>query len=148
VLHRPGDPVRCPDQNHIEPAAAGVGHHGIETGPAGTSRRGAAAFHLHTSGPPNSKVGGPNRARQERPRAGRGRLTVTMNEPSTALEKHFSPAELGERWGLSAGTIRTLFDKEPGVLCIDRPERCHKRGYRSLRIPASVAEKVHQRLVA
>ncbi len=35
VLHRPGDPVRCPDQDNIEPAAAGISHHLIEAWPAG-----------------------------------------------------------------------------------------------------------------
>ena len=31
VFHRPGQPVRGPDQDHIEAAAAGVLHHFIET---------------------------------------------------------------------------------------------------------------------
>jgi hypothetical protein len=35
MLHRPGDPIRCPDQEHIEAAAASVGHHLIEAGPFG-----------------------------------------------------------------------------------------------------------------
>jgi len=30
VFHRPGDPVRGPNLDHIEPAAAGVSHHLIE----------------------------------------------------------------------------------------------------------------------
>ncbi len=33
VFHRPGDPVRGPDQDHIEAAAAGIGHHLIEARP-------------------------------------------------------------------------------------------------------------------
>ena len=35
MLHRPGDPVRSPDQDDIEPAAAGIGHHLIESWPPG-----------------------------------------------------------------------------------------------------------------
>jgi hypothetical protein len=35
MLHRSGDSVRSPDQNHIEPAAAGVGHHLVKAGPFG-----------------------------------------------------------------------------------------------------------------
>jgi hypothetical protein len=35
VLHRPGDSVRGPDQDNIEPTAAGVGHHLIEARPPG-----------------------------------------------------------------------------------------------------------------
>lgn len=49
-------------------------------------------------------------------------------------------------WGLSIDCVRDMFRKEPGVLVIDRPERTHKRGYSSIRIPASVAEQVHDRL--
>lgn len=76
------------------------------------------------------------------------RIHPVTIRPNAALEQHFSPRELAERWDLSAGTIRTLFDNEPGVIRIDRPEQCHKRGYRSLRIPASVAARVHKRLAA
>ena len=37
-------------------------------------------------------------------------------------EKHFTPQELAATWGLSVDTIRELFDEEPGVLIINRPE--------------------------
>ena len=35
VLHRPGDPIRGPDQNDIEDSAAGIPHHRVEPRPAG-----------------------------------------------------------------------------------------------------------------
>jgi hypothetical protein len=35
VLHRAGNPVRGPDQDHIEVAAAGVPHQVVEAGPPG-----------------------------------------------------------------------------------------------------------------
>jgi hypothetical protein len=60
-------------------------------------------------------------------------------------ELHFSPEQLGERWNLSADTVRRLFEKEPGVLVIER-KRSHARRYRTLRIPESVAQRVHRRL--
>ena len=63
-------------------------------------------------------------------------------------EKHFSPAELGEAWGLSPDTIRNLFRDEPGVLKIGKRERRFRRGYITLRIPQSVLERVHRRLSA
>ena len=63
-----------------------------------------------------------------------------------SIEKHFTPDQLGKMWNFSGSTIRDLFREEPGVLIIDRPEKMHKRGYCSMRIPASVAERVHQRL--
>ena len=35
VLDRPGHPIRSPDQDNVEAAAAGIAHHLIETGPPG-----------------------------------------------------------------------------------------------------------------
>jgi hypothetical protein len=35
VFDRPGDPVRRPDQDNVEAAAAAIGHHLIETGAPG-----------------------------------------------------------------------------------------------------------------
>ena len=63
-----------------------------------------------------------------------------------SVERHFAPDELGELWGLSPDTIRRLFDREPGVLVIERPGSKTRRRYRTLRIPASVAERVHRRM--
>lgn len=50
--------------------------------------------------------------------------------------------------GLSPRTIIRLFELEPGVLILDRPEdvRNRKRRYRSIRIPRAVLERVIQRL--
>jgi hypothetical protein len=69
------------------------------------------------------------------------------------FEVHFTPARLAKEWAVSTDTIRHLFYDEPGVLKIDRPETTRggkdgkgKRRYRSIRIPQSVAERVHRRL--
>jgi len=62
-----------------------------------------------------------------------------------ALERHFSPDALAEVWGLSADTVRRLFEREPGVLVIQRGKSSGRR-YRTLRIPESVAARVHRRL--
>jgi hypothetical protein len=58
---------------------------------------------------------------------------------------HYSPADLAELWGLSANTIRRLFEREPGVLQIANPRK-GRRSYTTLRIPESVAERVHRKL--
>jgi hypothetical protein len=63
-----------------------------------------------------------------------------------ALERHYTPSELGELWGMSSRFIRDLFRNEPGILIINRPERMHKRGYASIRIPQSVALRVYTKL--
>jgi hypothetical protein len=60
--------------------------------------------------------------------------------------RHFSPAEVGEMWGLSADTVRRLFEKEAGVLLIGDVSRRGKRRYVTLRIPASVLARVHRKL--
>jgi hypothetical protein len=61
-------------------------------------------------------------------------------------EKHYSINELAQKWGLDPDTIRPLFKDRPGVLKLHRPETRRKRCYTTLRIPASIAEKVHAEL--
>lgn len=63
-------------------------------------------------------------------------------------EHHFKPDELAKLWGVSVNTIRRLFRDATGVLVIDRPEKMHKRGYRSMRIPESVAKRVYEKLLS
>ena len=57
-------------------------------------------------------------------------LTVT----GATMERHFTPDELSEIWSLSADTVRRLFEREPGVLIIER-SKSRARRYRTLRIP-------------
>ena len=61
------------------------------------------------------------------------------------LERHFNPAELAKQWGYSLDTIRRVFANEPGVVKLLR-QRPGKRPYTTIRIPASVAARVHERL--
>ena len=49
--------------------------------------------------------------------------------------------------GLSRSTVTRLFEHEPGVIILKRPERMHKRSYRSIRIPRPVFDRVINRLV-
>jgi hypothetical protein len=63
-------------------------------------------------------------------------------------ERHYTPAELGELWGLSSDTIRRLFEDEPGVLMMGERHPPRKRRYLTLRIPSSVAARVHRRMSA
>jgi hypothetical protein len=71
---------------------------------------------------------------------------------NTSTEHHFQPAALAKLWSLSPSKVRRLFENEPGVLRIGEPSRrvgrVLKRGYLTLRIPQSVAERVHDRLTA
>lgn len=69
----------------------------------------------------------------------------TIRTDDAVTERHFSPEQIGEMWSLSSDTARRLFEHEPGVLVIER-KRSRARRYRTLRIPESVAARVHRRL--
>jgi hypothetical protein len=74
---------------------------------------------------------------------------VTERKPGyhehEAIERHYSPAELGKTWGLSPETIRGLFEKESGVLIV-ASKAPGKRRYRTFRIPEHVVIRVHTRM--
>jgi len=57
-------------------------------------------------------------------------------------QRPYTIAEVAAMTGFSKQTVTRLFEKERGVLILARPEQTHKRGYRSIRIPRSVYERV------
>jgi AcrR family transcriptional regulator len=59
----------------------------------------------------------------------------------------YSVAEVAAMLGLSRQTVTRLFESERGVLILGCPERMHKRGYRSIRIPRAIYERVVNRLM-
>jgi hypothetical protein len=62
-------------------------------------------------------------------------------------EEHFTASELAERWKLDPDTIRKIFRDEPGVLQFTSGKKTrYRKCYITLRIPASVAERVHRRM--
>lgn len=76
--------------------------------------------------------------------------SMTHSEPLStpkcaALEQHYSPDELGKIWGLSADFLRGVFEREAGVVIFET-SKPGKRRYRTMRIPANVALRVHRRL--
>ncbi len=79
---------------------------------------------------------------------GGNRMSALANSPATptsaALERHFAPDQIGEMWGLSADSIRRIFEREPGVLVLDLSKG--RRNYRTLRVPESVMQRVHRRM--
>ncbi len=60
-------------------------------------------------------------------------------------ERHYTVAEIAKIWNLSRDVVRKLFENEPGVFVIGNDGSRSKRGYHTLRIPESVAERVHRR---
>jgi len=64
----------------------------------------------------------------------------------SADKKALTVAEAAELTGFSPQTVTRMFEREPGVLVLSRPESMHKRGYRSIRIPRAVYERVIMRI--
>jgi AraC-like DNA-binding protein len=70
---------------------------------------------------------------------------------TSVLDKHaLTVAEVSALTGLSRQTVTRMFEGEKGVLLLARPrvEKMHscKRGYRTIRIPRAVYERVIGRL--
>jgi hypothetical protein len=69
-----------------------------------------------------------------------------VSSQGTHFEAHFTPQDLAELWKLDDSTIRRMFIDEPGVLKFGKQARRDgKREYVTLRIPASVAQRVYER---
>jgi hypothetical protein len=64
---------------------------------------------------------------------------------TSAFEPHFTPEELAELWKLDISTIRRMFRDEEGVMRYGNTGTCGRREYVTLRIPASIAERVYVR---
>jgi hypothetical protein len=62
-------------------------------------------------------------------------------------EPHYTVKRIAEMWTMSQAAIRRLFRDEPGVLRFGKEKRGHQRDYVTLRIPASVAERVYRRMM-
>lgn len=58
----------------------------------------------------------------------------------------FTVDEAAELFGLSRRTVIRLFEREPGVIVLKRPETLRKRVYRTIRIPRAVYERVVRRI--
>jgi hypothetical protein len=70
---------------------------------------------------------------------------VVADPVETPFERHYSAEQLAEVWNLSPDFVRRLFLREPGVVVFHRA-RPGRRVYRTIRIPESVAARVHRRL--
>jgi hypothetical protein len=62
---------------------------------------------------------------------------------SNALEQHFTLPELAERWHVDYKTVQRWFEGRDDVLRFGHEHRPMKRRHVSIRVPASVAEKVY-----
>src|ERR1035437_6455379 len=69
--------------------------------------------------------------------------TTNPPAPSSALEKHYSLEEVATAWGISVRSARHIFRDVPGVLDPTIHRSLTSRSYQAMRIPASVAARVH-----
>ena len=67
-------------------------------------------------------------------------------ESLVSVERHYSPSMVAELWHFDVETIRRIFQDEPGVVVLQAPTKKGRRSYKTLRIPASVLDRVHKRL--
>jgi hypothetical protein len=58
----------------------------------------------------------------------------------------YTVADVAALTGLSRQTVTRMFERERGVLILERPEKIHKRRFRTIRIPRTVYERVVNRL--
>jgi len=60
-------------------------------------------------------------------------------------EETYTVRKVSAMTGFSRQTVSRMFEKEPGVIVVKRPETLRKRSYRSIRIPRAVYERVVRR---
>src|ERR1035437_6895648 len=63
--------------------------------------------------------------------------------PLDPMEKHFTVYEIAEAWQVPVYTARRIFRNVPGVLDPTIHRSLTSRSYQAMRIPASVAARVH-----
>jgi hypothetical protein len=79
------------------------------------------------------------------PEPRQARCAVAMIPGGNVAECHYSVKELAQNWGLSQAMVRRMLRNEPGVQRFGPEKKGHQRAYVTLRIPASVAERVYRR---
>jgi hypothetical protein len=63
--------------------------------------------------------------------------------PSVALDRHFSIAQIARQWGVSCDTVRRHFERVPGVLRLGHTENKTKRRYVTVRVPERIVRAQH-----
>jgi|HubBroStandDraft_4_1064222.scaffolds.fasta_scaffold893250_2 hypothetical protein len=82
----------------------------------------------------------------DQPKRNRQAVQTDTVPRSSWLEPHFTVAEVAELWNLSRDAVRDIFRHEDGVLATGTVKLRGTRGYVTLRIPASVLERVHRQM--
>jgi hypothetical protein len=67
-----------------------------------------------------------------------------MGSDTSYAEKHYRVSELAMLWSLGRETVRGIVKDEPGVIKI---RRGRKKSHTTYSVPASVAERIHTKLL-
>lgn len=70
------------------------------------------------------------------------------NSNGVKIEEHYTPAQIAKALCVSTSTVRRMLENEPGVLCIttlNRTIRGTERNHKTLRVPASVWQRIHEK---
>src|SRR4051812_17366327 len=73
-------------------------------------------------------------------------VTQAKHEANSSDEPVFTAEEIGVAKKFHPSTIRKLFAEEPGVIRLGCPGSNTRRPYYTLRIPASVVDRVFRRM--
>jgi hypothetical protein len=73
-----------------------------------------------------------------------GPMRSDLHALDVAFERHYRLAELAEMWKLGRETVRLLVKDKPGVIKV---RFGRKKAHTTYSIPASVAERIHTRLL-
>src|SRR5690349_7711918 len=74
-------------------------------------------------------------------------MATQQEKTELFAERHYTVNELAAMWRLSGEFVRQLVQHEPGVTEWVRQQPGRRR-YRVLRVPQSVAERIHRRAIA
>ena len=73
-------------------------------------------------------------------------LTITGGAATAMMKmeekRAYAVRDIAALTGFSRQTVTRMFECESGVIVLKRPETMHKRGYRSIRIPHAIYERV------
>jgi len=58
------------------------------------------------------------------------------------MKEVYTIGDLVPLTGFSRATLTRLFEKQPGIILLERPEKLHNRRYRSMRIPRAIVLRV------
>jgi hypothetical protein len=70
--------------------------------------------------------------------------TANTTNPPNAMEKHYTLKQIAEEWQISVRVARRIFRDVPGVADLTIHRSLTTRSYQVLRVPASVAARVHE----